>query len=317
MSINSFKSTKHNVMKNILYLLSFICCVAVMTGCEDEDKIRIPVHQTGANLRIVLDPAHNVINSTTVATDFIAFDAFSENKDLQLVEIFIHYKTQVHLFGSYTQADFDDGVVSGQFNGSDLAAWFGVPGFADGSRGGNFTFRPRVTLLDGRVYPGFIHLSSTDSISNLGTGITGNNGTGAFTVSKGTAILCPPVNISGNYTVVSSTGTSTDGCCVGEVTVSGNTVVLAPVAGSTTNFTVSDITGGLYFEWYDVYGITAPEDSPGTFLYNCNEVTITNTVEPFGTAVQGEGLYDGGTGMISYSWANGYGDQATVILQKQ
>lgn len=308
---------KNNIMKKIVYLLSLLCFIAVFTGCEDEDKIHIPKHQSGANLRIVLDPAHSVINSTSVATDYVAFDAYSENKDLQQVEIFIHYKDQVHLFGSYTQADFTTGFISGEFDGADLAGWFGIAGFADGSRGGNFTLRPKVTLNDGRVYPGFIYISATDSISNLGTGITGNNATGAFTVSKGTAILCPPEDISGNYTVISASGMSTDGCCPGTVTVSGNTVALTAVAGSTTRFTVSDITGGLYFEWYDVYGITAPEDSPGIFLFNCNEVTIVDTQEPFGTAVQGEGLYDAGSGTITYSWSNGYADEGTIILEKQ
>jgi hypothetical protein len=308
---------KKYIMKNILYLLSLLCILAVVPGCEDEDRIRIPEFQTGANLRVVIDPAHSVINSTSVATDFVAFTAYSENKDLDNVEIQIHYKNQVHVFGVYTQDDFADGQISGQFNGADLAGWFGVPGFADGSRGGNFTIRPKVTLDDGRIYPSFVHLSATDSIRNLGTGITGNNNTGAFTVQAPTAILCPPVNISGNYTVVSSSGTSTDGCCPGVVTVSGNTVAVTSVAGSVTNFRLSDITGGLYFEWYDVYGITSPNQSPGFLLFNCNEVNVVNTVEPFGTAVQGEGLYDEDTGTLTYTWSNGFADQGTVVLQKQ
>lgn len=304
-------------MKHIFQIAFASCLILFMASCKDEDRIRIPEHQTGANLRIVLDPAHNFIRSTNVTEDFVAFDAYSENDDLAQVEIRIHYKNQVHMFATYTQTDFADGVVSGQFNGADLASWFGIAGFADGTRGGNFQIRPRVTLNDGRVYPGFIHISATDSISNLGTGITGNSGTGAFTVQSPTSILCPPVDISGSYTVVSSRGSSTDGCCPGEVTVSGNTVVLTPVAGTNNQFNLNDIFGGIYFEWYDVYGITSPDDSPGRFLFNCNEVTITATLEPFGTAVQGEGLYDEANGTITYSWGNGYGDQGTIVLQKQ
>jgi hypothetical protein len=84
-----------------------------------------------------------------------------------------------------------------------------------------------------------------------------------------------------------------------------------------TTFEISDFTGGLYLEWYDVYGITAPEDSPGTLGYNCAEVNFTNTTEPFGTGVLGGGPYDVATGRMEYSWINGYGDQGTVILQKQ
>jgi len=302
-------------MKNISYLLSLVCLGCFWLSCKDD--VHIPETQTGANLRLVLDPDHSVINSTTVATDYVAFEAFSENKDLEYVDIIITYKDQDHVFARYTQEDFTDGFVSGQFNGSDLSTWFGVPGFADGSRGGNFTMHPVVALVDGRVYPGYIHLTSTDSILNIGTGPQGNQGTGAFTLQKGTAILCPPVDISGSYLVVSTTGTSTDGCCPGTVTVSGNTVTITALPGSLTNFNVSDITGGIYLEWYDVYGITSPEDSPGVFLFNCNEVTIVDTTEPFGSPVQGDGLYDATTKTITYTWSNGYGDSATVELRKQ
>src|SRR5690242_18391961 len=140
---------KHNVMKNISYLFSLVCLGVFWLSCKDD--VHIPDYQLGANLRIVLDPAHSVINSTTVATDFIAFEAFSENKDLDHVDIIVTYKGQDHLFNRYSQEDFSSGFVSGQFNGSDLATWFGVPGFADGSRGGNFTIHPIVALDDGRI----------------------------------------------------------------------------------------------------------------------------------------------------------------------
>lgn len=302
-------------MKNISYFISLTLLIALFTACKDEDKIHIPVAQTGANLRIVMDPAHSQINSTSVATDYVAFDVYSENTDLNLVEIFVDYNNQRHLFATFTQADFNDGVEHLEFDAADLAQWFGVPGFADGSRGGNFFIRPRVTLNDGRVYPGFVHLSATDSISNLGTGITGNSGTGAFTVQRQTAILCPPVDISGTYTVVSASGASTDGCCPGTVNLSGNTVTITPVAGSVTNFVISDITGGLYFEWYDVYGIPSPDFTPGTILFNCNEISFS-TPEPFGTSFVGNGLWDPATETLTYSWVNGYADSATIVLQR-
>jgi hypothetical protein len=307
-------------MKNILYLLSLICMVIFMAGCEDEDRIRIPEFQTAANMRIVMDPQHSVINSTSVATDYIAFNAYSENKDLSMVELFLHYKTQRHLIGTYDQGDFASGQIRVELDGEDLASYFGVPGFADGSRGGNFTIRPRVTLNDGRVYPGFIHFSPTDSVSNLGTGITGNNATGAFTIQTGTAILCPPVDISGTYVVVSAEGTSTDpGVDPPFRSISGATITISAVPNSTTRFDVSDVTGGIYFDWYDgVYEeVTGPEVSSGRFLFNCNEVTIVETVELFGASVQGEGLYEAATGTITYNYLNGWGDAANIVLRKQ
>lgn len=263
-----------------------------------------------------MDPAHSSINSTSVATDYIAFDVYSENQDLNKVELFIDYKTERHLLATLDQSHFNDGVEHFEFDGADLAAFFGIPGFADGSRGGNFFVRPRVTLNDGRVYPGFVHLNATDSISNLGTGITGNSATGAFTIQKLTPILCPPVNISGTYMVTSATGTSTDGCCPDPVALSGDIVTITPVAGSTTNFVISDLTGGVYLEFYDVYGITSPDDTPGTVSFNCNEISF-NTPEPFQTSFVGEGFWDEATGTLTYTWTNGYADAGAVTLVRQ
>jgi hypothetical protein len=293
--------------------MSFL--VVLFAGCEDEDKIRIPESQTGANLRIVVDPAHRQINYQSVATDKFAFNAYSENKDINKVEITAQYKDQIKLVKTYSQADFSSGSASFEMNANDYATLFGVPGFADGSRGGNFTFSPKVTLNDGRVYPSYVYVSPQDSFLNVATSIIGSNATGAFTLSVVTSITCPPTDISGTYRVISAIGTSTDGCCVGETTVSGNLVTIT--ADNPTTFSVSDITGGLYFEWYDVYGITAPEDSPGKFNYNCSEVNITNTTEPFGTGVQGSGDYVAASGRITYTWFNGFADQGTVILEKQ
>jgi hypothetical protein len=212
------------------------------------------------------------------------------------------------------QSDFADGHVRLEYNANDFATIFGVPGFSDASRGGNFAIRPIVYLTDGRVYPDYVVVSAQDSFLNVGTGPAGAPN-GAFTFRVNTAITCTPLDISGTYQVISASGTSTDGCCPGVVTVSGNLVEV--VATSATGFSVSDITGGLYFEWYDVYGITAPEDTPGNLNYNCSEVTLVNSPEPFGTVFQGGGAFDNTTGRITYSWINGFADEGTVVLQKQ
>ena len=294
-------------------------CVIIITvwSCTDEDKIRIPENQTGANMRIVVDPEHRQINFATVNTDYFAFDAYSENTDINTVEFSATYGDETKVFATFHQADFsDDGKVHVELNASDFATLFNNPGFIDGTSGGNFTIKPKVTLNDGRVYPGWVHLSATDSISNLATSVIGSSGAGgAFTIQVQTAITCPPLDISGTYKVESATGTSTDGCCPNETTVSGDIVEI--VAEDETTFSITDITGGLYFEWYDVYGITSPADSPGFLGYNCQEVTVVNTTEPFGTAVQGGGPYDPAAHRIVYTWFNGYGDQGTVTLVRE
>lgn len=300
-------------MKTLSYFLA-LAVISVLIACEDEDKIRIPEFQTAANMRLVVDPDHTQINFQTVTTDYFAADAYSENKDIDKVEITVQYQDQIKIMQTWSQADFEDGHARMEFDANDFATAFGVPGFVDASNGGNFAVRPIVYLTDGRIYPDYVIVSAQDSFLNVGTGPQGA-ANGAFTFQVNTAITCTPLDISGTYQVVSATGMSTDGCCPDETTVSGNIVEV--VATSETVFSVSDITGGLYLEWYDVYGITAPEDSPGNLNFNCGEVTVVQTTEPFGTLVTGGGPYDSAAGRITYSWTNGYGDSATVILQRQ
>jgi hypothetical protein len=301
-------------MKQFSYLLTIAACMVLIWSCEDEDKIRIPEALTAANMRLVVDPAHPQINFATVSTDYFAMDAYSQNTDLSKVEITAQFQDQIVILQTLSQSDFVNGHARLEYDADDFATAFGVPGFSDASRGGNFALRPVVYLNDGRIYPDYVVVSAQDSFLNIGTGPLGAVN-GAFTFRVNTAITCSPLDISGTYLVISSTGTSTDPCCPGEVSVNGNTVVLTSTGGS--NFAVTDITGGLYFEWYDVYGITAPEDTPGTLNYNCGEVLIVNSPEPFGTAFSGTGLFDNTTGRITYTWTNGYADVGSVVLQRQ
>ena len=314
MSINQSITQKNFNMKNISFLLLCMILMGIVAGCRDEERIRIPEFPNGANMRIIMDPDHNRIRFDHLDTDVIAFDAYSQNTDLDLVEFIATYKGISRVIATYHQADFsDDGKVRVELKATDFATAFGVPGFLDGSEGGNFQISPWVTLTDGRMYPDWIRISETDSILNIATSVQAA-ASSAFTMQVLASITCPPFDISGEYRVVSAIGESTDGCCSGsETMVSGNTVTLT--AEDPYTFVVSDFSGGLYLEWYDVYGITSPDDSPGNLLYNCDEVNFVNTLEPFGAAVLGGGSYDPVTGVIVYSWINGYGDNATVTLE--
>ena len=122
-----------------------------------------------------------------------------------------------------------------------------------------------------------------------------------------------PSDLAGTYDVT-ATGTSTDPCCPDQTTVT-STVTLTDEGNGL--YTISDFSGGLYLEWYDVYGITSTDDSPGTFRDVCNNLTFENTTEPFNTAVTGTGSVDGSTGVITLSWVNGYDDEATLTLTPQ
>lgn len=300
-------------MKNIFL---FALALILIGGCTEENKTRIPEVADGVNLRIIMDPAHTGIFTDKIATDIIAFDMHSINKDFNLVELFATKAGVKKLIKSFTQSDFDQnsGKIRVELKAIDLANAFGEPGLADGSKVGNFTFSPRVTLKDGRIYPAYIRISATDSILNIGPSINGAPAT-SFTTSFQSFITCPAVDISGNYLVTEAKGQSTDGCCPTVTTIQGTVVKITRVTNS--SFKLSDFSGGLYFEWYDVYGIEKPEDSPGEISFSCNEINFQNTLEPFGEKIIGRGLYDPVKKSLSYNWESGYGDKAKVTLVKQ
>jgi hypothetical protein len=119
-----------------------------------------------------------------------------------------------------------------------------------------------------------------------------------------------PSDLGGDYDVV-SVGTSTDGCCPGQHTVN-TTVTLSDNGGG--KYTISDWSGGLYIEWYTVYGIT-PENMVGEVSDICNNITLTGPAqEPFGESLEGSGTLDPITGIITFSWKNGYDDQGTLTM---
>jgi len=121
--------------------------------------------------------------------------------------------------------------------------------------------------------------------------------------------ICPS-DIAGTYSSI-TTGMSTDGCCPNETTVEG-TVTLTETGTGT--YTISDWSAGLYLEWYDVYGITPDTDLSGTLVDACGGVSFPGLEEPFGTAVSVSGVINEETGVITYTWTNGFDDQATVTL---
>jgi len=120
-------------------------------------------------------------------------------------------------------------------------------------------------------------------------------------------VVCPS-DLAGTYTST-TTGQSTDGCCPNETTLT-NTVT---VTGADGAYTVSDFSAGLYLEWYSVYGVTPDTNVSGSISDVCGEVS-GSFGEPFGSTINLTGSVDSGTGVITYTWMNGFGDTGTVIL---
>lgn len=124
------------------------------------------------------------------------------------------------------------------------------------------------------------------------------------------AVLSCPSTLAGTY-MGETSGQSTDDCCPGTVSASKEVTLTDDGNG---NYTISDFSAGLYFEWYEVYGITADYDLSGGITDVCSKIS-GEFPEPFGTNVTiTSGSVDPSTGAITYTWVNGYDDTATVTL---
>lgn len=189
-----------------------------------------------------------------------------------------------------------------------------------------------LSISSGNGFQGLIQIQPLDNSESSDTDIeltitllNGSNGTIGFpgpdntnTASHTLTIVdddCPIIPIGGTYASVSR-GTSTDGCCTDEITGFQSEISITDNGDGT--FTLNDFSGGIYLEWYDVYGLTSQNQSPATFLI---DDPVNNTIafvdgsgEPFGESLSATGTYDPCTGNISYSWKNGWGDEGDVNL---
>ena len=309
-------------MKNILFLFLSLCLGFLFVGCEDEDRIRIPETQEGVNMRIVFDAGHNKL---MFAGDSIIFDIYSKNQDLSLVEIFVHYQNQSHLLATFTQADFSDGVVENLvITPTDLATWFGVPGFANITEGGDFTIRPIVRLNDGRVYPDFIPVSATDSISNIGPSVNAA-ANGAFTVKAPFSIICPVLALAGEFDVVTTgqsvwAGTPCNSVFTGKV----RWTVVSPGV-----YLTETLVNGVWLDDTSMGGYTAcyGADAEGSLpngeggaggnlriRENCSRLSIIGASQ-WGEAYTIDNLVVNGN-QLTIDWSNSYGESAVTVLTR-
>lgn len=142
---------------------------------------------------------------------------------------------------------------------------------------------------------------------------TSAGGTFISTDRINSVVACPPEVQAVAYTSVAS-GQSTDGCCPGTFTVESEVMV---TFSSGIDFVVSDWSAGLYFDWYDVYGITAENSTDGSLSGPFQELCLDlngSFGEPFGATASLSGTYDPQSGVIEYDFTNDYGDTGKVTL---
>jgi hypothetical protein len=182
----------------------------------------------------------------------------------------------------------------------------------------NFTDTIRIQPIDNAEN------SDTDvvlsvSLTNAGAASIGYPGPDGLNSAHTLTIIdddCETTNLAGIYNTT-TTGQSTDGCCPDVTTVTG-TMEVTDLGGG--NYLLFDFSAGLYFEWYEIYGVSAAYIAGGgaarEINLQCDEITGAFT-EPFSSPATLSGTVDFATGVIVYSWTNGFMDTATVTMTPQ
>jgi len=302
---------------NKLKAIVFVCATLFMFGCADEElKPIITFADAGKGAYPALvESTGGDIKSNDLAGS--SFNYTLEFVDVEKGALVAEYKTEVSFtdfddsdgdsskdavpFNSFSTGDFSPqasgnvGISNVSFTGNDLIAALGLSP-EDLAGGGRFDVTGTITTTSGQVFT-----SSNSSPTVNGAGFRGFFDYTLF-------VVCPS-SLEGMYNAV-TTGSSTDGCCPNPTTVESVITLTATGGGE---YTISDWSGGLYFEWYDVYGIAGPSDTEGAIKDACNVISYLTDTEPFGSTVSGDGKVNA-DGTITLKWLNGFSDTGTLTL---
>lgn len=187
-------------MKNILKYTFILSMILIAISCRDEDSVRFPDLGTGVNARLILYPERSFINFADLASASIAFDIYSQNKDLSEIVYSITYVEASSPNTVYPTVPaitvpgsaFVDGKATGlEITAEQLATLLGLPDGKDHFEGGDkITFTAMAKLTDGRTF----------TAANSAPSITGG-GSASFTTQFDVFVGCPSpqAEIAGEY----------------------------------------------------------------------------------------------------------------------
>ncbi len=270
-------------MNYIFRILSFAFFSALLVGClGDSEELTEIATSEAATLNV--EPGGTVIKNVTQQISFnVALSKLSDPSLVQSAEVYVTFEGANNIVAATKINDITTFPSEVTLTISDLLSQAGLT-LEEFSAGDTWNYSYNLNSNSGKVW-------DIPAVTQF-----------TFT--------CPS-DIAGEYSAVTS-GQSTDGCCTAPVADLTSTVTLTEERPGV--YVISDFSAGLYFEWYVVYGITGPADTPGKLQHVCSTVSIVETSEPFGTAVTGSGTYDDSNGVITYTWSNGFADMGTVTL---
>ena len=256
-------------MKNLKYISFLLLSSATMlaVSCKDEEAVRIPDIMDAANVRIQINPERSYYDFQDIANAYLEYSIYSENEDIQTIEIIFEYVNSVagdttdpQVIKTYTQADFTNGVIANQqITAAELTAALGIT-TADLSGGDQFLFLNRTTLTDGRVYPS----PTVSSYESVPADIRLASPTTSFTTVFDAIVGCPTdAPFTGKYMLEQISGPTDP--------FNGDDFVFSPgeVEISETNPIGRTFNAG-YFE-----GSTYDFDTDLSFTLLCGEIIVS------------------------------------------
>jgi hypothetical protein len=300
-------------MKKIFYSILPLAFIVVLASCVDEaGDIGFDESSRGVNFRVIADQTNIDLFDTDAE---INLTTYSENDNISNVTMLVELNdggvASRKVLKVISGSELNKNGVVYTFNLNDLAAAVGTtPGALEG--GDAFTITNVVTLDNGLVFPDTLSLTDangTKTVLNLGN-VFGAGAPTSYILQLTLTLVCSSAIPEGLYHAISS-GTSTDPCPPTNPLNNYAYDVEITKTGP-TSYQVSDIFAGVYINWYGIcyeYDV----ETPATFDDVCNTVVI-NFKDKFDAAVQGTGSYDPGSGVITYTWENEFGDTATTTL---
>ena len=183
-------------MKKITkYILSLTALSAALFSCRNEEAVRFPDFKDAANVRIQVDPDFSYFDFSDIANARLKYDVFSENTNLDEVNIYFVYTPAVGsasdpiLIKTYTQADFSaakGAIRNEEITSADVTSALGIT-VADLAGGDQFVFLNYTTMADGTVYPS----ESLPGFVNVDPGFDPAAGTASFTTRFNAIVGCP------------------------------------------------------------------------------------------------------------------------------
>lgn len=277
----------------IKYLFSISCLAFLLASCEHDLK-ETTIYE-GEN-------AFYFANEETTVLENVG----------EVVSVGVVFTTTNGGTGSVDFTTSSEGLVEGvDYNVLN-------PGTLTFNADNGFTNAVMIELIDNDVFVGGV----TPILITLVNPVNGDVGFSGPDNLRSTTLLnvqdddCSTRNIAGSYNTTVN-ATSTDACCPDPISVTGSQSI---VDNGDNTYTIFDWSAGSYMAFYEQFGVTADYVAAGNLngvvSVICDEVSGVFG-EPFGTETTVTGTINLDTGVITYTWTNGFDDTGTVVMTPQ